>query len=140
MRSKSLNKYLLVVLFLMTSFGLWAQGTSASITGSLRDPSGALIVGSTVAAVSVDSGRIWSTVSNADGIYTVTALPPGRYTIKVQASGFKSLVTNAITLDVNQVARVDLTVELGATADTVSVTGVKFRATNASRPRCDVLR
>ena len=124
MRSTTLNKYLSVVLFLMNSFGLWAQGTSASVTGSLRDPSGALIVGSTVTAVSVDSGRIWSTVSNADGIYTVTALPPGRYTIKVQASGFKSLVTNAITLDVNQVARVDLTVELGATADTVSVTGV----------------
>ncbi len=49
---------------------------------------------------------------------------PGHFTIKVQASGFKSLATNAITLDVNQVARVDLTLELGATADTVSVTGV----------------
>ena len=79
---------ILVASLLSNPGWLTAQGTSASLTGSLRDPSGAIVVGSMVEAVSVDSGRVWSTLSNADGIYTVTALPPGRYSIKVQASGF----------------------------------------------------
>jgi hypothetical protein len=116
-------EYCLIALLAVSPW-LNAQGTSASITGTLRDSSGAVIVNSTVKAVSVETGHESSTVSNADGIYTVTPLPPGRYTLNVQAPGFKRVTTNEIVLDVNQVARVDLTLEVGGTADTVSVTGV----------------
>ncbi len=101
-----------------------AQGTGASITGALRDASGAAVTNSTIRAVSVGSGQTWSTVSNEVGIYNLPALPPGQYTLTVEATGFKRLVTNAITLEVNQVARVDLTLEVGAVAETLAVTGV----------------
>ena len=111
-------------LLLLTAGAVYAQGISASITGTVKDPSGAVIAGSNVKATSVESGRELTTVSNEVGIYNLTGLPPGQYTVSVEASGFKRVVTNVITLDVNQVARVDLTLEVGAVADTVAVTGV----------------
>src|SRR6185436_18301085 len=48
-------------------------------------------------------------------------LPPGRYTVTVEVPGFKRLVTNPITLEVNQTARIDLTLEVGTVAETVEV-------------------
>src|SRR6266496_2211262 len=77
-----------------------AQGTGASITGTLQDATGAMVPAATVKASSVESGRAWSTVSNEVGIYNVPALPPGQYTVTVEAAGFKRAITNAITLDV----------------------------------------
>ena len=114
----------IVILMCVTAPWVRAQGTSATITGTLKDPSGAVIAGSTVKAASVESGREWTTTSNEVGIYNLTALPPGQYTVSVEAAGFKRLVTNTITLEVNQVARVDLSLEVGTAADTVAVTGV----------------
>ena len=70
---------------------------------------------------SVDSGREWQNVSNESGIYYVAALPPGPVHPAVEAPGFKRLLTNTITLEVNQTARVDLTLEVGAVAETVEV-------------------
>src|SRR5262249_38809345 len=112
------------LLMVVTAACVYAQGTGASITGTVKDPSGAVIAGSSVQAMSVESGRELTTVSNEAGIYNLTALPLGQYTVSVEAAGFKRAVTNMITLDVNQVARVDLTLEVGAIADTVAVTGV----------------
>src|SRR5689334_21294640 len=100
---------------------LSAQGASATVTGTLKDSSGAVVPNSSVAAQSVETGREYSTLTNEAGIYTLAAVPPGRYTIKVEVSGFKRLVTNQIELEVNQVARSDLTLEVGATAETVEV-------------------
>src|SRR5579863_9110410 len=103
-----------IVTLLLCTNAPWidAQGTSASITGTLKDASGAVVAGSSVKAASVESGREWSTVSNEVGIYNLTALPPGPYTVSVQANGFKRVTTNTITLEVNQVARVDLSLEV----------------------------
>ena len=83
-----------------------------------------MVPSAAVKASNIQSGRDWTTASNDVGIYNLTALPPGQYTVSVEASGFKRLVTNAIKLEVNQVARIDLTLEVGAVADTVAVTGV----------------
>ena len=100
------------------------QGTGASITGTLRDATGAMVPSAAVKASNIQSGRDWSTVSNEVGIYNIPGLPPGQYTVAVEAAGFKRLVTNQLTLEVNQIARVDLALEVGAVADTVAITGV----------------
>ncbi|MBI3695812.1 MAG: TonB-dependent receptor [Acidobacteria bacterium] len=109
------------LLLLLAASPLLAQGVSGSITGALRDASGAMVPNSSVTARSVDSGRDWQTQTNEAGIYNLPALPPGRYTLTVEVPGFKRLVTNPITLEVNQTARIDLTLEVGAVAETVEV-------------------
>ena len=65
----------------------YGQGATASITGTLRDTSGAVAPMSAVTAQSVESGRQYSTVANEAGIYTLAALPPGRYGLTVERTG-----------------------------------------------------
>jgi hypothetical protein len=110
--------------FALAAGVLHAQGVSGSITGALKDTSGALIPNSSVTARSVESGREWQTRTNDAGIYNLAALPPGQYTITVEVPGFKRLVTNPITLEVNQTARIDLSLEVGAVAETIEVQGL----------------
>ncbi len=111
-----------VFLFVVAAVALLAQGVTGSITGALQDSSGAVIPNSLVTARSVESGREWQTRTNAGGLYNLPALPPGQYTLTAEVAGFKRLVTNPITLEVNQTARIDLTLEVGAVAETVQVT------------------
>src|SRR5437868_3481776 len=106
---------------LISATALRGQGVSGSITGAVKDTSGAIVPNCSVTAESADSGRKWQTVTNDAGIYNISALPPDRYTLLVEISGFKRLVTNAITLEVNQTARIDLTLEVGAVAETIEV-------------------
>jgi hypothetical protein len=110
---------LFVALSLASS--LFGQGASGSITGALKDTTGAVVPNSSVFAKSVESGRQYQTKTNDAGIYNLTAIPPGGYTLTVEVPGFKRLVTNPIELEVNQIARVDLTLEVGAATETVEV-------------------
>src|SRR5260370_35952701 len=80
-----------------------------------------MIPNSSVTARSVESGRELQTRTNEAGIDNLPALSPGRYSLTVEVPGFKRLVTNPITLEVNQTARLDLTLEVGAMADTIEV-------------------
>src|SRR5262249_11617962 len=111
---------ILVGLFLLAAEA-FGQGASGSITGTLKDSSGAIVANSRVIVRSAESGREWSTVTNDAGIYNVPALPPGQYSLVVEVPGVKRMVTNAIRLEVNQTARIDLTLEVGAVAETVEV-------------------
>jgi hypothetical protein len=70
----------------------------------------------------VESAREWTTVSNEVGIFTISPRSPGPYTVSVEANGFKRITTNTIRLEVNQMARVDLTLEVGAVATMSSST------------------
>ena len=108
-------------LSLANAGAIFAQGVNGSITGALKDTSGARVPNSSVTATNVESGRDWQTRTNESGIYNLPALPPGQYMLTVEVPGFKRLVTNPITLEVNQTARIDLTLELGAVAETVEV-------------------
>ena len=101
-----------------------AQGTGGSFTGAVTDATGAVIQAAAVTATSVDSGRTWRTATNEAGVYNLTAVPPGAYRLTLEAAGFKRLETNVLTLEVNQVARLDLRLELGAVAETVEVQGL----------------
>ncbi len=112
---------ILLIVLLLLAVPLWPQGATGSITGAVTDTSGAVVPNSAVTARSVESGRDWQTKTNEAGIYNIPALPPGRYTLTVEVPGFKRLVTNPIELEVNQVARIDLTLEVGAVAETVEV-------------------
>src|SRR5690349_11265697 len=114
------------VLLLLLAFTLAvsAQESSAAITGKITDPSGAAISGATITAKDADRATVWTTKTNEEGVYHFARLPIGRYEIKVEASGFQSALRPAFDLVLNQTAKVDVTLTLGAVSQQVEVTTV----------------
>ncbi len=101
-----MSKRVLITSFLVALFMLCLSGinfgqeeTAATITGQVTDSSGASIPNATVVIANTETGMTRQVQSNEEGIYTVSPLMPGRYTIKVEQKGFKGYVQN-ITLNV----------------------------------------
>jgi hypothetical protein len=98
-----------------------SQEVSAGITGRVTDPSSSAIVGAKVTAKDLDRGTTWPTTTNEDGIYAFPRIPPGGYEVRVEATGFKSFVQQRLHLDLNQRARLDASMQVGAVQESVSV-------------------
>src|SRR5438876_3437653 len=116
--SASLLAYLLIGAFVST---VSAQTFQAQITGVVRDPSGAVIPNAQVVATNVATRVSYSTESNAQGIYRLLALPPARYKLSVALAGFKTFEQGPITLQVNDVVEVEVTLQVGDAAEKVEV-------------------
>ena len=101
----------------------WAQEVTASIVGTITDPSGSAIKGASVTATSTERGTVWTAETNDTGAYTLTRLPVGNYKVKVEAQGFQTSLYPAFTLVLNQTARVDVAMKVGQVSETVEVTG-----------------
>jgi hypothetical protein len=101
----------------------WSQEVTASITGTVTDPSGAAVPGATVTATSVERGINYTGTTNDSGLYRIAQLPVGSYSLKTEKSGFAVASVPAFVLTLNQVARVDITMKIGQTSETVEVTG-----------------
>jgi hypothetical protein len=99
-----------------------AQSTDAVVSGTVVDPSGASVPGASVRALNINTGVATTVVSNASGIYQLSALPPGDYRISAEMSGFKKLVLNDQTLRVGDRVTLDLKLEVGQPAESVEVT------------------
>ncbi|HYO84425.1 MAG TPA: TonB-dependent receptor [Bryobacteraceae bacterium] len=98
-----------------------AQNVTGSISGIARDPSGSVVPGATVVALNQGTGARSETTTDSDGQYTIRAVPVGIYQVTAEATGFKRFEARDIRLQVNEVARVDLALALGATTETVLV-------------------
>ena len=99
------------------------QEVTAAITGTVTDSSGAPLAGATVTAKDQDRGTTWPTTTNSEGIYALLRIPVGTYTLKIEAKGFQTAVYPSFTLVLNQTARVDAQMKVGAISETVEVTG-----------------
>ncbi|HKR30253.1 MAG TPA: carboxypeptidase-like regulatory domain-containing protein, partial [Terriglobales bacterium] len=100
-----------------------AQDVTATITGTIIDPSGGAVVGATVTAKSVERGTVFQAVSNDAGIYRIAQLPVGNYDLRVEKDGFQTSLYPAFTLVLNQIARIDVQLKVGQVSQTVEVTG-----------------
>jgi Carboxypeptidase regulatory-like domain len=103
---------------------LRAQEVTGAINGTVTDPSGAPMVGATVTATDVARGTTYPAKTNSDGAYYLTQLPIGRYTVKVESTGFQTAVKPAFDLVLDQVARVDVQMTVGTMSQTVEVQGL----------------
>jgi len=101
----------------------WGQEVTASISGSVTDPSGAAVAGATVTATSQERGLTHTAVTNESGIYRIAQLPVGTYELKVEKPGFASASYPPFVLTLNQVARIDIGMKVGQVSETVEVTG-----------------
>ncbi len=92
------------------------------LTGSVTDPSGAAIPAVNVTVQNTATNARYDTKTTVAGQYTMPNLPPGPYQITFEAGGFKKLVRGNIELHVTEVVRVDVTMEVGAVAESVQIT------------------
>ena len=99
-----------------------AQVSSAEISGVVGDSSGAAVPNARITASNTATNLKRETVSDATGNYIITLLPPGDYTVTVEAPGFRKLLQSGLTLQINQQAKLDLTLQVGQVSEVLEVT------------------
>src|SRR2546425_1468336 len=100
----------------------WSQEVTAGIVGTVVDPSEAPIKDATVTATDTQRGTVRTVNTNDAGAYNITRVPVGIYDVKVSAPGFQTAVHPALTLVLNQTARIDVQMKMGQVTQTVEVT------------------
>ena len=107
-------KLLLLVVVLLLAPSVAAQTYRGSIRGTITDPNKAVIPAASLRLTNKETNELRTTVTNVAGEYSISALPPGPYTLEVTAGGFRNL-SQDIVLSINQELRVDaaLEVEIG---------------------------
>lgn len=110
-----------MVVLLALSGVSYAQTTYATITGTVTDPSGAVVAKATLTATNLATGIASTTTSNAAGAYTIAQLNEGTYRLRAEASGFKEFVVQDVKLVSGAVRRVDVLLQLSAAATTIEV-------------------
>jgi hypothetical protein len=114
---------LAVGLFALPKLGS-AQEVTAAVVGTVTDPSGAPIKGAKVTATDTQRGTVYQGETNDAGAYNINRIPVGTYGLKITAEGFQTSVYPAFTLVLNQIARIDMQMKVGAVTESVEVTGV----------------
>jgi hypothetical protein len=119
-----MRRFLLIGLLIqpLLAVVLWAHTDRATISGTVTDPTGAVIPGVTVTATNVETGIRTNAVTNQAGIYSLLNLPIGRYSVSFAKEGFQKLDRSGISLSVRQVADLSITLNVGETAIAVTVT------------------
>jgi hypothetical protein len=108
---------------LLASIGVRAQVTTADLVGTVRDNAGAVVRGSKVTLTNDATGVSRTVMADEDGNYIFTSLQPGRYSLSVEAAGFRRVERTGVELQVNQRAQIDFDLQVGQVGDTVQVTG-----------------
>ena len=113
---------LIPIALLMTPWSmLFSQTGLATLTGTITDQTGAVAPNVPVKAVHVETGTVLAATTSGTGNYSITQMPIGRYEITVEAPGFKTFRREGVTLAAAQTLRVDVSMEVGATSDSVTV-------------------
>ncbi len=110
-------------LLVLAPLALMAQTTTATVVGTVTDPSGAAVPAAQVTATNIGTALTRSVQTNDQGEYRIELLPVGEYSLEVNAPRFRRLLRKNIVLQVGQVARVDLPLVLGQASEEIEVTG-----------------
>ncbi|MBL8203838.1 MAG: TonB-dependent receptor [Blastocatellia bacterium] len=110
-----------VCLALATAFA--QSASTATLSGRVVDPSGAVIVGAKVTASQKATGAARDTVTNSDGLYVLPSLPPGEYSVTIEATGFKKTIISSVILPVGQTINRDFSVIVGMLSEVTELIG-----------------
>src|SRR5215471_1388591 len=113
----------LVVIVLLSAVSAYAQTVTGTISGTVKDSSGAAIASAKVEVLNQDTGTARSLVTDVAGRYSAVLLPLGNYRVTATHEGFQTEARSGIELTVGREAVVDLTLAIGATTQTVEVKG-----------------
>ncbi len=124
-----------VVVCLLFGAGAYAQDFRANILGQVSDQSRSAIPGATVRATKDDTNVSRETVTNAEGIYTLVGLDPGRYTVTITANGFTTVRRSGIVLQVAERLNLPISMEVGQVTESITVVGEQELIQTASASR-----
>src|SRR5260370_21185682 len=97
-----------------------AQSDTARLQGTVADAQGGVIAGASVTVTSTSTGREVSLTTNESGLYTVSALPPGKYHLEIKKQGFNTAIAD-FALEVSQVQEINLKLQPGSVTTSVKV-------------------
>jgi Carboxypeptidase regulatory-like domain len=122
-RGSRLLPLLLAGLILMaaTPSALFAQAVTGTLLGTVSDSTGAVVAGVKVTVTNQDTGLTRSVKTDAIGEYTVPSIPTGMYTVLAEMDGFKATALSNVELGVDQRARIDVKLEVGAMTESVTI-------------------
>jgi len=130
----STSRICICLVFLILSLDALAQVQNGEITGTVADPSGAVVPGAKIVLQNLGTHYEIQARTNADGIYTAKELNVGNYLIRVEARGFKTAEASNLVLNAGSVLRVDFKLLLGERTDVVEVTDAEIQVnTETSR-------
>jgi hypothetical protein len=115
--------YTLILIVLVGVSRIEAQVRTATISGTVADSSGAVLVGARIEVKNLGTGITQSAITDSQGRYNILDLPVGEYEIRASATGFQTVVRTGITLTVGSQPVADLTLSPGATTETITVVG-----------------
>src|SRR5262245_50711934 len=118
-----LRVFQVLVLGFAPAVPLAAQRITGEIVGTVRDPSQGVITGAKVTVTNDETQLTRTMVTDESGLYRIPTLEIGRYSIEVSHSGFKTSTRQDVELHVNEVERVDFTLEVGSVTERVTVSG-----------------
>jgi Carboxypeptidase regulatory-like domain/TonB dependent receptor len=134
------GRFLLVIVFALLLGGLPAHaGVTATISGVVRDSSSAVIPGVEVTATNRDTGVKLSVTSDAQGFYSLQGLPIATYDLEMHKAGFKNALQSGLLVTVNDVLKVDVTLQVGTTGEQVTVTADTLHVETASSQMGEVI-
>jgi hypothetical protein len=113
--------FLCFILILLIPSSVLGQVYSGSLTGVIKDPSGAVVPGAEVKLTDANKGYSLDIKTDEAGRYLLRSLPPSTYNLSVVASGFRNYLQQGIVLDVGQNASIDVTLQLGEQSNTLEV-------------------
>jgi hypothetical protein len=111
------------LLLLLSSASAFAQQTTGNITGRVVDQQGAAVPGASITAKNPATGLSRTEVSDAEGIYRVSALPVGIYEVLAELTGFATVSKQDVEVNVGQTVAIDFSMKVATIAETVTVTG-----------------
>lgn len=116
-------RFAILVLLVSACAPLSAQQGRGTILGTVTDATGAAVPGVAVTVLNTGTNAAFRTESNAEGFYIAPELPVGSYSVSAERTGFKKTIRSGITLQVDQRAQVDLTLQIGGVTESIEVTG-----------------
>ena len=109
------------MIVLASGLALLGQGGSATISGVVHDTQKAVIPGAKISVRHTETNAAREMAAGAEGDFTVTNLPPGSYELRVEHEGFRSYIQNNIVLELGQVLRAEVHLQVGSVAESVTV-------------------
>jgi Carboxypeptidase regulatory-like domain len=106
---------------LLTAASASAQLSTAELSGRVTDTSNAVLPGVTVTMTQTDTQATRTAITDADGSYVISSLPTGPYRLEVSLQGFRSFVQNGIVLQVGATPTINVVLEVGSVAETITV-------------------
>ncbi len=108
-------------IFLICTLAAFAQGDRGTITGTVTDPTGAVVPNANIVVTNTDTSAVYQVATTSTGNYTLANLPVGTYVLTVESQGFKKFNRPGLVIQVAETVRVDAVLEVGSSTDTVTV-------------------